>query len=138
MITVQELLRGEADGTISFGDYTLGSKTKKENFEFQGDIYKVKTFREITKLEKNEMFALESVPGSAVEGYRATDCELQFQAYGIGDVQFTLGVEPEHTYEVYLNGTSIGEVATNLSGKLTVSAELEPEKALEVKVVKVG
>lgn len=138
MITVQELLRGEADGTISFGDYTLGSKTKKENFEFQGDIYKVKTFREITKLEKNEMFALESVPGSAVEGYRATDCELQFQAYGIGDVQFTLGVEPEQTYEVYLNGTSIGEVATNLSGKLTVSAELEPEKALEVKVVKVG
>lgn len=138
MITVQELLRGEADGTISFGDYTLGSKTKKENFEFQGDVYKVKTFREITKLEKNDMFALESVPGSAVEGYRATGSELQFKAYGNGDVQFTLGVEPETTYEVYLDGKSIGEVATNLSGKLTVSAELQEEKAVEVKVVKVG
>ena len=44
----------EENGTISFGDYTLASKTKVEGFEFQGDLYKVKTFNEITKLEKNE------------------------------------------------------------------------------------
>ena len=28
----------------------LATKTKMDNFEFEGDIYKVKTFKEITKL----------------------------------------------------------------------------------------
>ena len=32
------------------------------DFEFCGDLYKVKTFFEITKLEKNGMFVYESVP----------------------------------------------------------------------------
>ena len=53
MAAVKELLRAENDGTLSFGDYTLAAKTKKDNFEFEGDIYKVKTFAEITKMEKN-------------------------------------------------------------------------------------
>lgn len=44
MATVKELLRAENDGTLSFGDYTLASKTKKDGFEFKGDLYKVKTF----------------------------------------------------------------------------------------------
>ena len=73
MAAVKELLRAENDGRLSFGDYTLPSKTKKDNFEFQGDIYKVKTFAEITKLEKNGMFVYESVPGSAVEDFRETE-----------------------------------------------------------------
>ena len=30
MAAVKELLRIEADGTLSFGDYTLSSKTKLE------------------------------------------------------------------------------------------------------------
>lgn len=64
MATVKELLRAENDGTLSFGDYTLASKTKKDGFEFKGDLYKVKTFAEITKLEKNGMFVYESVPGT--------------------------------------------------------------------------
>ena len=72
MASVKELLRAESDGTLSFGDYTLPAKTKKDNFEFEGDIYKVKTFAEITKLEKNGMFVYESVPGSAVENFKAT------------------------------------------------------------------
>ena len=73
MTAVKELLRANEDGTISFGDYTLSSKTKKEGFEFEGDIYKVKTFSEITKLEKNGMFVYESVPGTAVEQFRAEE-----------------------------------------------------------------
>ena len=76
MATVKELLRAENDGTLSFGDYTLPTKTKKDNFEFEGDIYKVKTFAEITKLEKNGMFVYESVPGSTVENFKETDAEV--------------------------------------------------------------
>lgn len=54
MAVVAELIRSEANGTISFGDYTLGAKSKLDNFEHAGDLYKVKTFREITKLERME------------------------------------------------------------------------------------
>ena len=50
MAAVKELIRAEEDGSISFGDYELASKTKKQDFEYQGDIYKVKTFREITNM----------------------------------------------------------------------------------------
>ena len=63
MPVVSELIRRESDKTLSFGDYTLGTKSKLDNFDFQGDLYKVKTFNEITKLEKNEQFVYESVPG---------------------------------------------------------------------------
>lgn len=69
MSVVKELLRGEQNGSISFGDYTLDKKAKLDNFEHGGDIYKVKTFYEITKLEKNGLFVYESVPGSAVTGF---------------------------------------------------------------------
>ena len=112
MAAVKELLRAEADGTLSFGDYTLGSKTKKDGFEFQGDLYKVKTFSEITKLEKNGMFVYESVPGTSVENFKATE------------------------WQVFMYDVKAGDMKTNLSGKLSVSAELEPDRSIAVKVIK--
>ena len=136
MAAVKELLRAENDGSLSFGDYTLQSKTKKDNFEFQGDIYKVKTFAEITKLEKNGMFVYESVPGSAVEDFRETDREVEFTVSAPGDVQFTLELEPESEYEVFIDGNSAGRMTTNLSGKLSVSVELSADQSAGVKVVK--
>ena len=90
MAVVKELLRAESDGTLSFGDYTLDSKTKLDGFEFQGDLFKVKTFAEITKLEKNGMFVYESVPGTAVENFKASDDEVTFRVSAEKDVQFTL------------------------------------------------
>lgn len=136
MASVVELLRAENDGTLSFGDYTLGSKTKKDNFEFKGDIYKVKTFSGITKLEKNGMFVYESVPGSAVEHFMATDLEVSFTVSASGDVQFTLELEPESEYEVFIGGMTYGRMSTNLSGKLSVSVELGKGESAQVRVSK--
>ena len=136
MAAVKELLRAENDGTLSFGDYTLTSKTKKDNYEFDGDIYKVKTFAEITKLEKNGMFVYESVPGSAVENYRETETEVEFAVSAKGDVQFTLELEPESEYEVFIGGESAGRLSTNLSGKLSFSVELAADENVHVNVVK--
>ena len=82
MTVVKELIRSELDGTLSFGDYTLDTKTKKDGFEFQGDIYKVKTFKEITKLEKNGMFVYESVPGTAVEHFEVSEDVISFKVSG--------------------------------------------------------
>lgn len=136
MATVKKLLRAENDGTLSFGDYTLASKTKLDNYEFEGDIYKVKTFAEITKLEKNGLFVYESVPGSSVENFKETDSEVTFKVSAPEDVQFTLELEPESEYEVFLGGESAGKMTTNLSGKLSVSVELAGDESADVKVVK--
>ena len=136
MAAVKELLRAEADGTLSFGDYTLKSKTKLDGFEFQGNIYKLKTFSEITKVEKNGMFVYESVPGTAVENFKASEKEISFLVSGDKDAQVTLELEADSEYVVYMDDMNVGDMKTNLSGKLSVSAELSPDKRVEIKVVK--
>ena len=44
MSVVSELIRTEADGTISFGNYELQAKSKKTDIEHDGELYKVNTF----------------------------------------------------------------------------------------------
>ena len=136
MAAVKELLRVEEDGTLSFGDYTLDKKTKLEDVEFQGDLYKVKTFAEITKLERNGMFLYESVPGTAVEHLKVTEDTVSFSVPGRQDVQFTLEMEADTEYTVYMDDTNVGRMKTNLSGKLSISAELNENVPVEIQVVR--
>lgn len=136
MPVIEELIRTEEDGTISFGNYKLGTKSKLQDFEHKGDLYKVKTFYEITKLERNGMFVYESVPGSTVENFKATDAEVTFTVSAPEDVQFTLELEPDSEYEVFINGTSAGKMMTNLSGKLSVSTEVSEGDSVTVSVAK--
>lgn len=131
MAAVKDLLRAEADGTLSFGDYTLASKTKLDGFEFQGDLYKVKTFK-----EKNGMFVYESVPGTAVEHFKMTEDVLSFEVSGAEDAQFTVELEADSKYEVYMDDVSVDKMTTNLSGKLSISAELNENSSVEVKIVR--
>lgn len=136
MAAISELIRKETDGTISFGDYTLGAKAKLDNFEYNGDIYKVKTFSEITKLERNGMFVYESVPGTAVSELSVTDNGLKFMVEGPEDAQITLELEDETEYEIFIDGSNVGKMKTNLGGKLSLSVELEANTQVEVKVEK--
>lgn len=129
MAVVGELIRTESDGTISFGDYTLGAKAKLDNFEHKGDIYKVKTCNEITKLERNGAFVYESVPGTAVHNLAASAAEVSFSAEGTEDAQITLELEAEAEYEITVDGISAGKMKTNLGGKLSVSVELGEKPA---------
>ena len=41
------------NGGLGFGNYTLEEKAKLSDYPHLGDLYKIKTFKEITKLEKN-------------------------------------------------------------------------------------
>ncbi len=136
MAAVKELLRSEADGGISFGDYELAAKTKLKDFNHQGDLYKVKTFREITKLERNDLFVYESVPGTAVEHFRATAEQVEFQVSGPEDAQITLGLEEDTEYAITVDGGDAGTIKTNLGGKLMLSVELGGRDSVSVKVVK--
>ena len=92
MAVVKELLRAEADGTLSFGDYSLESKTKLDG--------------------------------------------MSFHVSGDQDVQVTLGLESDTEYVIYKDDVSAGTMKTNLSGKISVSAELEPDRVVAFMIVK--
>ncbi len=110
MPVVEELIRTEQDGTISFGNYTLGQKAKKSDFEYQGDVYKVKTFYEITKLERNDLFVYESVPGTVAEHFLVSDEGVEFSVEGAKDAQITVQLEDDTDYEVYVDGVAVGSM----------------------------
>ena len=136
MAAIKELIRKESDNTISFGDYTLDKKTKLDNFEYQGDLYKVKTFGEITKLEKNGSFVYESVPGTAVEHLKETEKGMEFKVEGPEDAQITVEMEADTEYSVSIDGEDTGKMKTNLGGKLSFSVELGGDKAVKVEIKK--
>ena len=69
-MSAAEIIRIEKDNTLSFGNYMLQHKAKVEDFAFQGDVFKVKTYKIMTKLEKNGMFLYESVPGTSVTHFQ--------------------------------------------------------------------
>lgn len=136
MAVIEELIRKESNGTISFGNYLLAEKSKVNDFEHNGDLYKVKTFKEITKLERNGIFVYESVPGTAVENLDLTDREVKFTVQGALDAQITLELEAEKEYKVYIDDTNVGKMKTNLGGKLMFSVELGEDHKSAVRVVK--
>ena len=136
MAAISELIRTEANGTLSFGDYTLGANAKLDNYDFNGDKYKVKTFKEITKLERNGLFVYESVPGTAVTDFKQTENTVAFTVEGPEDAQITLELEEETEYEISIDGKSAGTMKTNLGGKLSVSVELEGADKVAIKVEK--
>lgn len=136
MAVVDELLRSEADGSISFGNHKLGAKAKLEDFEHNGDLYKVKTFRTMTKLEKNGMFAYESVPGTSVLHFNESRDGVTFVVEGEEDAQITIGLAEDTEYDVVIDGKSIGKMKTNLSGKLNISVELAGAGEVKVSIIK--
>lgn len=136
MSVISELIRTESDGTISFGDYSLNAKAKLDNFEHTGDLYKVKTYQEITKLERNGMFVYESVPGTAVTNFKATDAEVSFLVEGPEDTQITLELEENTEYDITIDGTDAGTMKTNLGGKLSLSVEMDGSSAVAVVITK--
>ena len=136
MALVKELIRTESDGSISFGDYTLTTKSKLEDYEHAGDMLKVKTFNEITRLEKNGMFLYESVPGTAVNNFTETESGISFTVEGPEDAQITVGLEEDKDYKVFVAGAEVGTMKTNLGGKLSISVELEGCGDVKVEIKK--
>lgn len=132
-----DLIRVAADGSLGFGDYTLTEKSKLSDFPHMGDLYKVKTFAEITKLERNGSFVYESVPGTKVENFKAEGSKVSFTVEGNDHVQITLDLEEEKEYRVMVDGTNLGKMATNVGGKLVISADLTSGQPQEVVIERI-
>ncbi len=135
MSVVKELIRTEKDGSLSFGNHELPQKAKLEDYECAGNLYKVKTFSEITKLERDGMFVYESVPGTSVNEFKLTVKGVEFTVSGTMDAQITVGLKEDTIYEVFVSEKSVGKMKTNLGGKLSISVELAGEGEIPVKIV---
>lgn len=136
MSVINELIRTEENGSISFGNHMLDVKSKVEDYEHDGDLYKVKTYNEITKLERNGMLVYESVPGTSVNNFSVKNTEITFTVSGVQDAQITIQLEDDMDYEVFTDGVAVGGMKTNMSGKLSLSVELSEGKEVNVKVVR--
>lgn len=136
MSVIKDLICTEEDGTLSFGNYELAEKAKRSDYEHEGDLYKVKTFAEITKLEKNGMFVYESVPGTAVHHFPSTANGVSFEVEGREDAQIILGLEEDAEYKIYIDDVNAGTMTTQLGGKLVLSVEIGAVDEVPVKVVK--
>lgn len=136
MSVVEELIREEGDGSLSFGNYELDTKTKKADFPYDGASYKIKTFKEITKLERNGTMVYESVPGSTVTNFKGDETALSFDVEAPGDLSFTVELTPDTVYKLEVDGTSAGSIQTNVGGKLNASVELDPGKKASIRISK--
>jgi len=123
-MAVSELLRTETDGSLSFGNHELGEKAKLEDFKYGGDLMKVKTYKPMTKLEKNGMLVYESVPGTSVYHFKESETGVTFEVEGAEDAQITVGLSEEVDYEVIVGGVSAGKMKTGMGGKLSFNVEL--------------
>ncbi len=133
---IDSIIRVEPDESISFGDYLSKEKKKVNEFELKGDLYKVKTHDQITRLEKNANLLFESVPGSCIYNFAVTDKHISFMAEGRGDTKITLELEPECEYKIIIDDVNVGSTKSNLSGKIIFSVGLT-DTPQSVKVDKV-
>ena len=107
MAVIDELIREEETGALSFGNFALATKTKKDGFQYQGD------------------------------SFRATDKAVNFVVEGEEDSQITLELEAEKEYKIHIDKVYVGKMKTNLGGKLNLSVELEPAKMVDILVEKI-
>ncbi len=135
MAIVQEGIRLEDNNTISFGNYEIAEKLKVENFEVNGDLYKVRTHSLVTRFSKNGKLVLEAVPGAAVFNFSTNENTTKFKAAGKGQTQFTLELEDDTNYDLSVDGIKIGTVKARFAGKLSFSAGLGDEP-VEIKLKK--
>jgi len=119
----EKLIILEDNGTLSFGDYSAGEKIKLPEFKVNEDTYYVKTFFEITRLEKNGKMIYESVPGSNVHNFKMSEHEVVFDVEGNKNLQITLELEPKSDYRIKVDDRNIGSVDSGVSGKISFNVE---------------
>ncbi len=127
MAVVNEIIRVEENGALSFGNYELQEKTKVLDFEVEGRLYKAKTFYEVTKLKRDGALVYESLPGTAVHQFVVTDAGVSFEVEGSGSSQITLELEPATEYKLIISDVTVGNIRSTVSGKLSFSVDCAKE-----------
>jgi len=129
MAGLEKLIVASDNDAISFGNHLAVEKQKQEGFELGGDLYKVKTHNQVTRLEKNGRLLYESVPGTSVKDLTLSSENLKFAVEGSAeDAQITVELEADQDYKIYLNDIQVGKVRSNLAGKISFSVDFASGK----------
>ena len=89
-----------------------------------GEVYKVKTHNQITRLEKNGRLLFESVPGTTVNKLLLNSESMSFGVVGSAeDAQITVELEADQDYKVLINQLQVGKVKANIAGKISFSVD---------------
>lgn len=135
MATIKEGIVLNEDKTLSFGNYEIIEKLKVTDFNVDGNIYKIRTHNEVTRLSKNGNLLLETVPGATIHNLSVSEKETTFLIEGCGDTLITLELEANTYYSLFINDVNLDKIKTNLSGKINFSTTLSSESQ-QVKVEK--
>lgn len=126
-----------SDNTISFGNHLSDEKVKIDDFKINEDIYKLRSYNEVTRFTKNHALIFESTPGVTVHSFSSSEEQVTFTVEGIKNPQVTLELIPDSTYKITSNGNLVDEVKANsVSGKISFSVELK-KGISEVNIVKI-
>ncbi len=133
MSIIQEGIILNEDKTLSFGNYEVTEKIKVKDFNVDGNIYKIRTHNEVTRLSKNGNLLLETVPGATIHNLNIKEKETTFLAEGLSDTLITIELEPNTNYSLFINDVNIDKIKTSLSGKINFSTTLSKE-AQQIKI----
>ena len=124
MAVVEQGIEVCSQNGFCFGNYEVKEKLKIDQFEHNGDIYKLRTYNKATRLEKNDKLLIESVPGTAIHGFSISAKVVSFKVEGSENSKITLELEPETDYSIFIDDQSSGAMKTSLSGKITFNVDL--------------
>ncbi len=114
------------DNTISFGNHKATEKVKIDDFKIGQDIYKLRSYNEVTRFTKNHKLVFESTPGVTVHNVAISEELICFKVEADKNPQITLELVPDAVYKVKSNGGLVDEVKANgVSGKVSFSLELK-------------
>ncbi len=117
-----------ADNTINFGNHIATEKVKIDDFKIGDDIYKLRTYNEVTRLTKNHILVFESTPGVTVHNFKYSLENVEFKIQGNSSAQITIELKPDTSYKIVFNGAHLDEAKANaISGKLSFSVSFEKE-----------
>lgn len=134
MASLEKLIVVSDNNAISFGNHEVEEKQKQKGFELAGEVYKVKTHNQITRLEKNGRLLFESVPGTTVNKLMLNSETMSFGVVGSAeDAQITVELEADQDYKILINQLQVGKVTANLAGKISFSVDFATgEQAVEI------
>ena len=82
------------------------------------------------------MFVYESVPGTTVLDMKLGGNGMVFFVEGTENTQVTVELEPDTEYKVIVDDVNLGNMKTNLGGKLSFSVDLNPGTAVKAEIEK--
>lgn len=120
---------------LNFGDYEAKDKQKAE-LEHDGDLYKLKSYKEITRLTRNDILIYESVPGTRVSNFYITDDAISFDVIGQAGASIILGVEDKTNFALSIDDIAYDSTSYIAPGKLNINVDFADGKAVHVIVKK--